>query len=512
MESRVKKSLTNAKVNLLFYIILLFATFFSRKIFIDSLGNEFVGLTSTLQNILGLFNLAELGVSSAIAYSLYKPLFQGNKAQIKELISIFGYIYQKIGYLILMIGILVSLILPFLFKKTPLELHLIYFAYYSYLISSLLTYFLNYKQALLAADQKEYVVTVYYQSANVLKILIQIYLLLHYRSPYLWLIIELGFSLLYSFILNKRMKQIYPWLICNTKKGKRYLYNYPEIVKNTKQIFVHKVASVILMNTSSIFIYSFVSLTTVTYYMNYHIIVQKVDALIAQLLNSTSAGIGNLIAEGDKKKIMMIFEELLAVRYFIVGICSLTIYFVINSFINLWLGNSYILSDWIVGFILLTFFLKQTGEITDQFLRAYGLFYDVWAPLTEAGINIVISIIGGILWGLKGVLLGPIISMIFIVHIWKPYFLYTKGFYYPVRCYWIIIAKYLIVIFVIFFIGKEIFILLNDAILLDGFVNFFVISILLLIAVTILYYILMIFLSAGMRQFSSRIFTLIKRK
>lgn len=512
MESRVKKSLTNAKINLLFYIILLFATFFSRKIFIDSLGNEFVGLTSTLQNILGLFNLAELGVSSAIAYSLYKPLFQENRHQIKELISIFGYIYQKVGYLILSIGILVSFILPFLFKKTPLELYLIYFAYYSYLISSLLTYFLNYKQALLTADQKEYVVTAYYQSANILKILIQIYLLLHYKSPYLWLIIELGFSLLYSIILNKRMKQIYPWLACNIKEGKKYLRYYPEIMKNTKQIFVHKVASVILMNTSSIFIYSFVSLTTVTYYMNYNIIIQKIDILIAQLLNSTSAGIGNLIAEGDKKKIMAIFEELLAVRYFIAGILSLTIYFVINSFINLWLGNSYILSDWVVGLILLTFFLKQTGEITDQFLRAYGLFYDIWAPLTEAGINIVISIIGGALWGLKGVLLGPIISMFFIVHIWKPYFLYTKGFYYPVKYYWTIIVKYLIMLFVIFFIGKKVFIILSDVILLGSFMKFFIISFLLLIIITGVYYILMILFSAGMRQFSSRIFTLIKKR
>ena len=155
MESRVRKSITNAQVNLLFYIILLVATFFSRKIFIDSLGNEFVGLTSTLQNILGLFNLAELGISSAIAFSLYKPLFDKNHERITELISIFGYLYQRIGYIITGIGIIVAVFLPFIFKKSILDLGIIYFAYFSYLIISLFTYFFNYKQTLLSADPKE---------------------------------------------------------------------------------------------------------------------------------------------------------------------------------------------------------------------------------------------------------------------------------------------------------------------------------------------------------------------
>ena len=186
MESRVKKSVTNAQVNFIFYIILLVATFFSRKIFINSLGDEFVGLTSTLQNILGLFNLAELGISSAIAFSLYRPLFESNKKSITELISIFGYLYKKIGYIVAGIGFIVAFSLPLIFNKSPLDLKIIYFAYFSYLIVSLFTYFFNYKQTLLTADQKEYYVTIYYQSANIIKIGIQIILLLRKKNPYKW--------------------------------------------------------------------------------------------------------------------------------------------------------------------------------------------------------------------------------------------------------------------------------------------------------------------------------------
>ena len=65
-DSRVKKSLLNARVNLIFYFLVLILSFFSRKIFLDTLGAEFIGFTSTLQNLLGFLNLAELGIATAI--------------------------------------------------------------------------------------------------------------------------------------------------------------------------------------------------------------------------------------------------------------------------------------------------------------------------------------------------------------------------------------------------------------------------------------------------------------
>ena len=57
---RVHKSILNAEVNLIFYFLALFLSFFSRKIFLECLGAEFIGLTGTLGNILGYLNLAEL--------------------------------------------------------------------------------------------------------------------------------------------------------------------------------------------------------------------------------------------------------------------------------------------------------------------------------------------------------------------------------------------------------------------------------------------------------------------
>ena len=86
-ESRVRKSLLNARVNLIFYFLTLALSFFSRKIFLDTLGADFVGLTGTLQNLLGFLNLAELGIGSAIGYVLYKPLFDHDETKINEIMN-----------------------------------------------------------------------------------------------------------------------------------------------------------------------------------------------------------------------------------------------------------------------------------------------------------------------------------------------------------------------------------------------------------------------------------------
>ena len=230
-ESRVKKSLLNARVNLIFYFLTLALSFFSRKIFLDCLGADFVGLTGTLQNLLGFLNLAELGIGSAIGYVLYKPLFDHDEAKINEIISVFGYLYRWIGRIILGAGCILACFLPLIFPDTQFELGIIFFAYFAFLASSLIGYFANYKQTLLGADQKNYVVTAYFQTANIVKVLIQMASAYYTGSYYLWVVIELAFGIIYSFILNWKINQVYPWLKSEVKQGKLLFKKYPEVMR-----------------------------------------------------------------------------------------------------------------------------------------------------------------------------------------------------------------------------------------------------------------------------------------
>lgn len=503
-ESRVRKSFINARVNLIFYFLGLLLSFFSRKIFLDVLGADFMGLTGTLLNLLGFLNLAELGIGSAVGYVLYKPLFNHNEGKINEIISVFGYIYRWIGFIILSGGCLLSCFLPLIFPNNIFNLGIIYFAFYSYLISSLIGYFANYKQTLLGADQKNYVVTAYYQSAVLVKTLLQMVLVYYTGNYYLWIGIELLLGITYSIILNWKIKQVYPWLKSEVKQGKILLKKYPEVMKYTKQLFVHKLGSFVQFQTTPFLIYAFISLKTVAYYGNYTLIIDKISIFINNLLGSTNAGVGNLIAEGNPKRIQEVFWELLGIRFLIAGVISFALLQLTGPFISLWLGSEYVLPQSILYLIIINSFINYTRGATDQFLYGYGLFSDTWAPITEVIINLTVAIIFGSIWGLPGVLMGNIISLALIVGIWKPYFLYSKGFKTSVVHYWIGFIKHIGTLIVTAYICYHLF-PAKKFTPETSFTHWIIYGVILTVSYSILTYGLLYFTVPGIKVFTRRI-------
>lgn len=244
---------------------------------------------------------------------------------------------------------------------------------------------------------------------------------------YLWVIIELVFGVIYSIILNWKINQVYPWLKSEVTQGRMLLKQYPEVLRYTKQLFVHKIGGFMQSQTTPLLVYTFASLQTVAYYGNYTLVTEKLNALLNNLLGSTGAGVGNLIAEGNQAKILKVFWELMAIRFWIAGIFIFALYQLLPPFINLWLGSQYILSNTVLVLLLITFFIGITRGATDQFLYGYGLFNDIWAPIVESLIYIIVALIGGHFWKLEGILLGGITSLFIIVCCWKPYFLFSKG-------------------------------------------------------------------------------------
>ena len=436
MGERVRKSIINAEVNLIFYFITLVLAFFSRRIFLNCLGAEFIGLTGTLGNILGYLNLAELGITACIGYFLFKPLQTNNRKEIQDILSLLGYLYNRIGYIILAGGIIISLFFPLIFAKAELELGIIYFAYYSFLGSSLIGYFINYRQILLTADQKKYLVAIYFQSVNIIKIILQIILAYTYQNLYIWVGVEFIFGIIGCIILNWKINREYPWLNVDKKKGNILLKKYPEIITKTKQVFIHRIKDFFLVKSDELFIFLFVSLKIVAYYGNYMIITSKLISLFSAITGSVGASIGNLVAEGDKKKMIKVFWEYTTIQHTIANAICFSLYAFIEPFIFHWLGAEYIMDHRILILLIIFLYISNSRGSVDAFNYAHGLYADVWSAWAELIINISITIICGLKWGVLGILLGKITSLMAIVVIWKPYYLFSAGFKKSVSIYW----------------------------------------------------------------------------
>jgi len=436
MGERVRKSMLNAEVNLVFYFLTLFLNFFSRKIFLDNLGTEFIGLAGTLGNILGYLNLAELGITASIGYFLFKPLQTGNRQETQEILSLLGYLYNWIGRFILIGGIVISLFFPFIFSKAEIGLGIVYFTFYSFLGSSLIGYFINYRQTLLSADQKSYLVAIYLQSANLVKLAVQIFLAYTYRNPFIWVGIEFLFSVLGCIVLNWKIDKEYPWLNVDKRQGKALLKKYPEVIAKTKQVFIHKIKDFVLVKSDELFIFFFVSLKMVAFYGNYMMIISKLISLFYSATSSVGASVGNLVAEGNKANMMKVFWEMTTIQHTIAATLSFSLYTLLEPFVAHWLGAEYIMDHRILILLIVYIYITNSRNSVDSFNYAHGLYADVWSAWAELIINVSITIVCGLKWGIIGILLGKIVSLFAIVVLWKPYYLFSAGFKESVSIYW----------------------------------------------------------------------------
>lgn len=460
--SRVQKSLLNARTNMLFYTLALTLSYFSRRIFLQVLGAQFVGFSGTVGNFLGFLNLAEMGTAMAVSFALYKPLLHRNEEQIAQIVSLTGFLYRRIGMIMTAAGIILSLFLPMIFPHPGFPMRVVFLAYYSFLISSLLSYYFNYGQVLLDADQRNYIVTAWLQTTTILKILIQIILLSRFNgSYYSWILLELLSGITQSIMLRRKVRQHYPYLHHNIKTGRRALKEFPGITRSIKQLSIHKISEFVLVSTKDFFIYLFSSLTMVAYYGNYVIIMTRLNQLLLGVLTSMQAGIGNLIAENNTARTMSVFWEIFALRYFITGVFIFSVFQLIEPFVVLWLGSQYLLSKSILYLIMCNVFLIQTRDIVISFVQGYGLFDDIGAPAVEATLNLSMSLLLGHLYGIQGVLMGSVISLFAIAFVWKPIYLFRRGFKQPVSSYWQELAKYAGLILCSWWIGCKLLPLLG---------------------------------------------------
>ena len=158
--------------------------------------------------------------------------------------------------------------------------------------------------------------------------------------------------------------------------------------------------------------------------------------MFSSVLDSFGAGIGNLIAEGNKKHIMKVFWELNTIFHFVAGVMFFSIYHFISPFISIWLGPEYVLSHNILVLLCILRYFNASRVVVELFGQAHGLYADVWAAWTELAINVVITFVAGYYYGIAGILLGKVISVGLLVLLWKPYYLFTRGLNESYITYW----------------------------------------------------------------------------
>ncbi len=444
-DSRTAKSLRNSVVAMAMFVVTFVVQFFSRNVFLDRLGTEVLGLNSTAANLLQFLNLAELGVVTAVGSLLYKPMFEGDEERINDIVSFQGLIYRRVALFILVGGVILSFFFPWFFEKMRLPLWYAYASFGVLLFSSLLGYFFNYRQVLLLADQQDYRHILSYKSVFLVKVLVQMWAVSRFADGYVWwLILEGLFAVVATVSLDVTVRHTYPFLRETGKRLGELRRQYPEMERRVKQIFLHKLGSFVVSQSSPVIIYAFTTLSLVAYYGNYMIIVMAVTSLVTALFSSMGGAVGSLVAEGNKGRILSVFGELFSVRFLFIATFTFAMVIASPALISVWIGPEYVLPELTVALITVNMYLYVSRATVDNFLLAYGLYSDVYSPPVMVTLNLGLSILFGSLWGLNGILLGVDISLFAILFCWEPYYLFTRGLKTPYLRYVRLYARHLL--------------------------------------------------------------------
>ena len=508
--SRTKNSLKNSIVALIYYILYLVLSFFSRKVFLEYLGTDILGLNTTAQNLLQFLNLAELGIGVAVGFTLYKPIFDNDENTINEIVTLQGYLYKRIAYFLILGSAILMCFFPLIFKKITLPLWYTYAIFGVLLFSALLSYFVNYRQIVLTASQKDYKIQYSLRSVTIIKIVVQMIAVTYFPNGFIWwLALEAIFAGIGSAALHRITMKEFPGLISVDKSFKELRTKYSYFVTKIKQIFFHKLGGFVLTQTSPLIIYAYSTLSLVAIYGNYTILVSGLLMLVNAIFNSIGAGVGNLVAEGDQNKINKVFCELFSIRFLIVSTLCFCLYMLADPFITLWIGKEYLLPDSTLLLIVCMLFINLSRLTVDAFINAYGLFSDIWAPIVESILNIGLSVLLGAYFGLNGILSGVIISQIIIIVLWKPYFLISRKMRGFGMVYLKIYLSHLFIFLIISWITLNIF---NRFEIQEGLVNFITYSLMVCGVFFTFMLLSLMSISKGMREGLSRILLFVSRK
>ena len=176
--NRTKQSIINSFWSIASKIMAILLPFVARTVMLNVLGIKYLGLGSLFNSIISVLNLAELGVGSAIVYSMYKPIANDDKKTICALMNEYKKIYQIIGLIILTVGLVLTPFLPNLINgEIPNGINL-YILYFIYLFNTVFSYwFFAYKSSILNACQRNDIISKVAIFSNVSMYTIQILLL-----------------------------------------------------------------------------------------------------------------------------------------------------------------------------------------------------------------------------------------------------------------------------------------------------------------------------------------------
>ena len=406
----------NATRNIIFGVILkiyqLVLPFAMRTIIMYELGVKYLGLNSLFTSILQVLNLAELGVGSAMVFSMYKPIAQEDSKTICALMRLYKVYYRAIGLVVFAAGMVLLPFIPKLIAGDVPDGINIYVLYLLNLMATVFTYWLfAYKNSILQAHQRQDVVSKVTIVTDTCKYILQIGTLFAFHNYYYYVCVLLLSQIFNNILTAIVSNKLYPQYQAEGKLPKE---SVKEINQKIKDLFTSKLGFTIVSSADTVVISAFLGLEALAIYQNYYYIINAVMGFVAIIYSSITAGVGNSMIVYDTEKNYHDY------RIFTFLACWVSCFSgLFQPFMKLWMGKDLLLPYPLVILLCVYFWVYEYIMMASVYKDAGGIWHeDRFRPLLSGITNLVLNLLTVKFLGLYGIVLSTIVSMIIISAPW----------------------------------------------------------------------------------------------
>lgn len=415
MSSRLDNSIRNIKYSMFNAIVVAIIPMITRTVFINCLGKNYLGIDAVFINIVNLLEIVNVGIGTAITYSVYQPIASGDIEKCKTLFHLYKRCYWVMGIIVAVLGIGVIPFFDMLLKNPPKIQEDLILIYLIILFGMVSGYFFADKQCVLIAHQKNYIISKYRTFAIIVINIAEIVVLWMTKQYILYLIIQAMQNLIINLLVYRKAVVLYPFIreknVAPLDKDDR-----KKIIKNTSALVLNRAGSLIISGTDNLVLSSVVGVTSVGLYSNYFTIKNCVNNFATLFTNQIGSSIGNFLAQKqDEKDAIDLFEKVFFANYLVYSFCSICLTLLFQPFITLWIGEEYLLSFPAALIIVANFYFLGMQNAIAQFKAASGLYWqDRYRVIVESIINLVSSVLLARRYGVLGVFLGTLVSYLLV--------------------------------------------------------------------------------------------------
>ena len=414
---RTKNAARNVVFDGMMEMVNVLFPFVIRSVMLHYLGTEYLGLNGLFKSILNFLNLAELGVGSAMVFSMYKPIAEDDTPAICALLRLYRTLYRIIGLAIAAVGLLLIPVLhSFIKGDLPADMNL-YVLYLMNLGNTVLTYWLfAYKSSLLQAHQRRDLISKVTLAVRLTEYTLKILILVFTRNYYLYLAIQLVCQIVINVLIAVCASKLYPRYvpIGNLPRDKTQ-----DIFRRVRDLFTSKLSATVFDAADTLVISAFMGLTVLALYQNYYFIITALRMMLVVLLNACMAGVGNKLVMESKQANYRDLEKISLLFLWVLGVSSSMLLCLYQPFIHVWMGEDNSLAIGLVFCFVVYYYSMGANKLINMFKDAAGIWrVDRWRPLTAALVNLGLNLLTVRRLGLYGVLLSSVFSIVFIQIPW----------------------------------------------------------------------------------------------